>query len=161
MSRSRNPLPTMSEATPTSQVAPTLPGLLLERCRGGPREVALRAKHGGIYHEITWSAYVQRVEAVSAGLRALGLTRGDRVAVLSDACPEWLYTELGTLASGGICYGIYPTSSAEQVFELLREGGASVLVAEDQEQVDKVLPALDALPGLRHVVVVDTHGMFD
>lgn len=145
---------------PIEETAPTLPALLLARCEKQPNGVALRVKKRGIYQEVTWAEYGEQVERTSAALRTLGLREGDRVAILADPCPEWLYAEMGTLAAGGICYGIYPTSSAEQVMELLEQGGASFLIAEDQEQVDKVLPFLDRLLNLRRVVVLDTRGMF-
>jgi len=58
-------------------------------------------------------------------------------------------------------YGIYPTASAAEVDYQLRDGGASIFIAEDQEYVDKVLPLIDRLPNLRNVIVIDASAMFD
>src|SRR5262249_8929427 len=72
----------------------------------------------------------------------------------------WLFTDFAAQCIGAISYGIYPTSSRDEAEFVLRHGGASVLIAEDQEHVDKVLPALERLPGLRKVIVIDDTNMF-
>lgn len=139
----------------------TLPAILLERSKSQPHAVAMRVKRRGVYREITWVEYLGQVRAVCLGLKALGLEPGERVAILGDPCPEWLFAELGTLAAGGICYGIYPTSSPAQVRSLLERGGASVAVVRDQESADKILGLQDAPAALRRIVVIDPRGMFE
>jgi long-chain acyl-CoA synthetase len=94
------------------------------------------------------------------GLRALGLERGQRVAIMGDACEEWAIADLGAQAAGAITFGIYPTASAAEVEYQLRDAAASFFVAEDQEYVDKVMPLLQRLPGLRRIVVIDDSAMF-
>lgn len=138
----------------------TLPSILLERARRQPDAVAMRVKRGGIYRDISWAQYRDRVGAICFGLRSLGLKPGDRVAILGDPCPEWLLAEMGTLAAGGICYGIYPTSSPAQVASLLEHGGASIAVVRDQESADKMLGLATAPDALRRIVVIDPRGMF-
>lgn len=120
----------------------------------------MRVKRRGIYQEITWREYLRQVERVCLGLRAIGLRPGERVAILGDSCPGWLFAEMGTLAAGGICYGIYPTSSPAQVAKLLEQGGASVIFAKDQESADKVLAAAANAGTLRKIIVIDLQGMF-
>ena len=93
------------------------------------------------------------------GLVELGIARGDRVAIMGDPCPEWCYADLAALCAGAITYGIYPTSSVSQVRYVLENGGAKVVVAENQEHVDKLLPLADEFPGLLRIVVADTRGM--
>ena len=119
----------------------TLPAILLDRAQREPEVVAMRVKRRGIYRDITWRQYRAQVESVCRGFKALGLEPGDRLAILGDPCPEWLLAEMGTLAAGGICYGIYPTSSPAQVAALLKHGGASIVVVKDQECADKILGA--------------------
>jgi long-chain acyl-CoA synthetase len=139
----------------------SIPSALLERARRDPDTVAMRVKRRGIYRDVTWAEYVRQVEAVCFGFRALGLAPGDRVAILGDPCPEWLQAEMGTLAAGAICFGIYPTSSPAQVASLLKHGGASIAVVRDQESADKILDLADAPESLRHIVVIDPQGMLD
>jgi len=136
------------------------PLLLAERVRREPRGVAYRAKKLGLYEERTWREYAALVARCALGFRALGLERGERVAIMGDACEEWLIADLGAQAAGGITYGLYPTASSAEIEYQMRDGGAAIFVAEDQEYVDKILPIAGRLPGLRQVVVIDDAAMF-
>ena len=66
---------------------------------------------------------------------------------MADACEEWLICDLAAQSLGAIVYGIYPTASAEEVEYQMRDGGAVIFVAEDQEYVDKILPLADRVAG--------------
>ena len=136
------------------------PSLLAQRARREPDAVAYRAKHLGLYQERTWRDYAARVARCARGFQALGLARGERVAIMGDACEEWMIADLGAQAAGAITYGIYPTASATEVEYQMQDGGASVFVAEDQEYVDKILPLAERLPRLRWIVVIDDSAMF-
>jgi len=138
----------------------TAPQLLAERARREPDTVAYRAKHLGLYRERTWRDYGALVARAAAGLQALGLAAGERVAIMGDACEEWILCDLGAQALGAVSYGLYPTASAAEVEYQMRDGGAAIFVAENQEYVDRILPYADALPGLRWIVVVDDSAMF-
>jgi len=141
--------------------ASTVPRLIAERARREPDTIAYRAKHLGLYQERSWSQYAALVARCALGFKALGLEPGERVAIMGDACEEWMLADLGAQAAGAITYGIYPTASAAEVEYQMRDGSASIFVAEDQEYVDRILPLLDALPGLRWVVVIDDAAMFE
>lgn len=136
------------------------PLLLAQRAIRTPEAVAYRAKRLGLYEERCWREYAARVARCALGFRALGLAPGERVAIMGDACEEWMIADLGAQAAGAITYGIYPTASAAEVEYQMLDGGASVFVAEDQEYVDKILPLADRLPGLRWIVVIDDSAMF-
>ncbi len=141
--------------------ASTLPGLLVERARTSPERVAFRAKELGVWRETTWREFAERVEAVALGLqREYGVARDGTVAIIGNACPEWTIADLAAQALGAITYGIYPTSSPSEVRYLLQHGRASVVVAEDQEHLDKVLTVLDECPGVGAVLVIDTRALF-
>jgi long-chain acyl-CoA synthetase len=134
--------------------------LLCARARSEPRVVAYRAKHLGLYRERTWTEYAALVARCARGFERLGLARGERVAIMGDACEEWMLADLGAQAAGAITYGIYPTASAAELEYQMRDGGASIFVAEDQEYVDKLLPLVERLPGLRWIVVIDDSALF-
>src|SRR5881296_5646 len=141
--------------------ASTIPGLLVERARSRPDGVAFRAKELGVYRETTWAGLATRVAALAQALAArFGVGRGTAVAILGDPCPEWTIADFAAQALGAVSYGIYPTSAPGEVRYLLEHGGARVVVVEDQEHLDKTLAVLDACPGVRGVIVVDTRALF-
>ena len=137
----------------------TLPALLAHQAatRGG--DVALREKRLGRWEETTWARYGERAAHVGLGLRALGVQAGDRVAVHSENRPEWLLADLGAQGIGAVTVGVYPTSPESELDYLMRDSGAVVLVAEDEEQLDKALAVRDGLDALRTIVVIDTRGV--
>jgi long-chain acyl-CoA synthetase len=137
----------------------TLPALLLHRAEATPDRVALRKQHLGIWRQYTWAEYADRAAAVGLGLRALGVEPGDRVAVHSLNRPAWALTDMGSQGIGAVCVGIYPTSPAGEVEYLLAHSGSKVLVAEDEEQLDKALEVRGRLPDLTKIVVVDPRGV--
>jgi long-chain acyl-CoA synthetase len=136
------------------------PLLLCERARAAPDSVAFRSKHLGIYRERSWRDYAALVARAARAFAALGLTGGERVAIMGDACEQWLVCDLAAQSLGAIVYGIYPTASASEVEYQLRDGGAVMFVAENQEYVDKILSFADDLPQLKWVVVLDQSAMF-
>jgi long-chain acyl-CoA synthetase len=138
----------------------TAPGVLAERARRTPQAVAYRAKKLGLYRERTWRQYAALVGRAADGLAKLGLKGRERLAIIGDACEEWVLADLAAQALGVITYGIYPTASPAETEYQLRDGGARIVVAENQEYVDKVLPIIDRLPQVRQIVVVDTRAMF-
>src|SRR5206468_9748122 len=132
---------------------------LCERARRAPQEIVFRSKHCSIYRERSWRDYALLVARTARALLKLGLTAGERVAIMGDPCEEWLICDLAAQSLGAIVYGIYPTASAAETEYQLRDGGASIFIAEDQEYVDKVLPLLERLPSLRNVIVIDASAM--
>jgi long-chain acyl-CoA synthetase len=138
----------------------TAPHLLCERARTMPDSVAFRSKHFGLYRERRWSDYAALVARAAVALKGLGVVRGERVAIMGDVCEEWMICDLAAQSLGAIVYGIYPTASAAEVDYQMRDGGACVFIAEDQEYVDRILPIADRLPDLRTIVVLDGSAMF-
>src|SRR5262245_41478034 len=138
----------------------TAPALLLERARLEPDRVAFRFKALGIYRERTWDQYAKLVARTAKAFAAAGLQAGERIAIMADACEEWLICDMAAQSLGAIVYGIYPTASAEEVEYQMRDGGAVLFVAEDQEYVDRLLPLVGRLPSLRRIVAVDDAALF-
>src|SRR6266550_1965543 len=128
--------------------ASTLPGLLVDQTQTRPDRVAYRSKELGVWRETTWREYAERVAAVAVGFaREYRVARGETVAIIGNPCPEWAIADLAAQAPG-------------EVRHLLQHGGASLVVAEDQEHLDKTLAVLDECPGVRAVLVIDTRALF-
>lgn len=137
----------------------TFPKLLAERAAETPSGVALQEKLYGIWQPITWAEYAERVRDFGHALASLGVGRGDIVAVLGDNRPEWLVAELAAQSIGAAVVGIYPTSLDEEIVHILTVAAARVVVAEDQEQVDKLQRVKPLAPTLETVVYYDPHGL--
>ncbi len=138
--------------------APTVPGLLASLAQTHPTEVALRHKQYGLWNEVSYAGYLEQVQVTALGLRALGLERGERVAIICENTPLWLYAQLGVQAAGGVSVGIYPSMTPREVAEVLALTGATWAIVQGEEQVDKLLELQAAHP-LRRVVYGQGRGM--
>jgi long-chain acyl-CoA synthetase len=137
----------------------TLPQQLRHWASVRPREVALRQKNFGIWEPVTWAQYEQQARWFGLGLVKLGLPEGGHCAIISENRKEWVFTQLGCGLVGAVTVGVYPTSPAPEIEYLLHSADASVVVCEDQEQLDKVLEVRERLPLLTHLVVIDPRGL--
>ena len=139
--------------------AATIATRVRDRAQSMGRRVAMREKDLGVWQEVTWASYWDTVLTVGHALLALGVQPGDRVAVHSENRREWLYTDVATIAVRGMTVGLYPTNPAPEVGYLLSHSGSKVLIAEDQEQLDKALAVLDQCPGLERIVYLEPRGI--
>ncbi len=117
--------------------------------------LAVEKKCNGIWEKATWGDYYDRSCAIGLGLLELGVTKGDRVSLLSENRLEWLYTDMGTLGIGACLVPIYGTLSGEEVEYTLRNSGSKIIVVEESTQLEKALAALPSCPDLRWIVVMD------
>jgi long-chain acyl-CoA synthetase len=140
----------------------TLPELLIERAKENPKNVALRYKRDGIFHELTWEMYVQQIRQVSAGLIDMGLMPGDRFAIMGDPCLEYFVADNAAMFAGAVPCGIYPTNSPEETGYILELTGIRHFLAEDQEHLDRLLEGEQEL-GKRlvdHIILSDPRTFF-
>jgi long-chain acyl-CoA synthetase len=118
----------------------TLPGLAQAKCRKIRRhKVALREKEFGIWQDVSWAKYYEHVKYLALGLAALGFEDDDSLAIIGDNRPEWVYAELAAQSLKGRPLGIYQDSILTEVAYVIDHSDACFVVAEDQEQADKVL----------------------
>jgi len=96
---------------------------------------ALQVRIDGRYVPISHRTLAERVRRTALGLRALGLRRGDRVAILSTNRPEWAIADFGCLTAQLADVPIYPTLPAEQVAYILRDSGAAAVLVGDATQL--------------------------
>jgi long-chain acyl-CoA synthetase len=133
----------------------TLSQLFVEAVEEHDRANALLTKVDGTYQPLSHRTLADRVRHVAFGLRALGVTSSDRVAILAENSPAWAIADYACLLSGIADVPIYPTLPAEQIAYILRDSGAVAVFASTEEQVAKVRSVRADLPALRHVIVFD------
>ena len=139
--------------------ASTFPRLFYNQVERLHDRIGLRRKDLGIWNRITWKQYGEMVETTAAGLAALGVGPGNKVSVLGDNRPEWLYCHLGAMTAGGVTCGVYPTNAPDQIAYVVGHSESKVLFVENEEQVDKLLQIIDDLE-LAKVVIWDPKGLW-
>jgi len=136
----------------------TLPRLLLDNAARFGDKVAMREKEWGIWQGYSWADYRRKTAEFAAGLKKLGLGEDDVLMLIGDNRPEWLWAELAIQSLGGMALGLYqdaPVDEIEYVFTLTK---CRMVVAEDQEQVDKML-SLKSRTSVQYIVYHDPKGL--
>jgi long-chain acyl-CoA synthetase len=137
----------------------TLVELLALNATNQAQGIALREKDRGIWQQTTWAQWLDEVLCCAAGLESLGFGPHDGLVVLGDNRPH-LYS--GMLAAGvlrGHAMPVYPDATPDEIRHVVEQAGARYVLAEDQEQVDKMLDLRDACPHIDHVLYDDPRGM--
>ena len=137
----------------------TLPRLLVRNAKELARRTAIREKNRGIWQSYSWAEYHAQVRDFALGLAKLGFKRGDRLSVIGDNRPRLYWAQVAAQCLGGVSVPVYQDSIAKELAYVWNHADVSVIVAEDQEQVDKVVALRDQLPLLRYVIYDDARGM--
>jgi len=137
----------------------TLPQALRLLVQKQPDRIAMRMKDYGIWHDITWTQYYENVKKVAMGLHALGVQRGDHVAIVGENKPQWLFSAMGVMSLGGIFVGVYTTNPVTECEYVVGHSESVVFFCEDEEQFDKALVFRERTPLLKKVVVWDMEGL--
>ncbi|RLC06063.1 MAG: long-chain fatty acid--CoA ligase, partial [Deltaproteobacteria bacterium] len=137
----------------------SIPQLLRWRVGSTPKRPALKEKDFGIWNTYTWEDYYDYVRKTALGLKAIGLGKGDTIAIISDNIPEILFVAIGGHSIGAISAGIYQTSMPHEIAQILQYLKVSVVFCDNQEQVDKVLDVRDQIPNVKKVIFEDPRGM--
>ncbi len=127
----------------------------------GADEVALRQKEFGIWREFSWQESCEQVRDFGLGLLELGLARGDHVATIGDNDRQYLWAYLGLQAVGGVQVGLFTDATAEEAAYIIDHSDARFVLAQDQEQVDKMLAVRGQIPKVERVVYWDERGLWD
>ncbi|WP_045214811.1 AMP-binding protein [Desulfonatronovibrio magnus] len=137
----------------------TLPRLLLENAGKLSSVTALREKEWGIWQTYSWQDYLEITAEFAAGLKKLGLGKGDVIVLIGDNRPEWLWAELAIQSLGGISLGVYQDVQAQEIEYIFELTGCKLVIAEDQEQVDKMLSLRETVSHLEYIVFHDAKGL--
>ncbi len=137
----------------------TLPKILLHNVRMYPNRDAMREKEFGIWQSWTWTEVADEIERFALGLQARGLKAGDKVLIIGANRPRMYWTIVAAQAVGAIPVPTYKDSVAEEMQYVIEHSEARFVIAEDQEQVDKVLEVKDRCPAVEQIIFDDPRGM--
>src|SRR5438309_4248926 len=139
----------------------TLPQLLRRNSQTTPDRPAMREKNLGIWQPYSWRQYWDEVRDFALGLAAGGFKPGDKLSVIGENRPRLYFAQLAAMSLGGIAVPVYQDAIASELAYVLDHAETSVVVAENQEQVDKILSLKATLPHLKLVIYDDPRGLAD
>jgi long-chain acyl-CoA synthetase len=138
----------------------TLPRLLLQNARRfARRRAAIREKDRGIWQTYSWANSLEQVKAFALGLAALEFQRGDKLAIIGDNRPRLYWGLMAAQCLGGVPVPLYQDAIAKELQYVLDHSDSCIVVAEDQEQVDKILELKAGLPKLKYIIYDNPKGM--
>ena len=129
----------------------TIPELLKRTVETRMHNDALCFKRNGVWESLSWKEYYDLTRIVARAFCHLGLKEGEGVSIIGFNCVQWVISDLAAIFAGGVPVGIYTTSSSDQCFFLAQHSESSIIVVEDQEQLDKIKSAMvQGLKGFDH-----------
>jgi long-chain acyl-CoA synthetase len=138
----------------------TLPQILLSNAKKyGLDKIAIREKDFGIWQSYSWQDYYENTKKFALGLASLGFRRGDRLSVIGDNRPQLYWAQMAALCLGGIPVPLYQDAIEEELAYIIHHSAARFVVAEDQEQVDKMLALKEKVPSMEMIIYDDPRGM--
>ena len=121
----------------------------------GNKPALAHKPRGGTYQDISYTEFGASVDAFSKGLNALGVQKGDRIAILSENRPEWAISDFGILKAGAVNVPMFSTLTAAQVGYILKDSGAKIICVSTEKQLEKVASIRDEVPTLEQVIIFD------
>jgi long-chain acyl-CoA synthetase len=145
---------------PVAVAFSTIPDMFsgITRLFGNDSRPVLMYKTGGKYEGISYRELERRVHLLASGFASLGVSRGDRVGLISENRPEWVMTDLALVSLGAVGVPVYPTMTARQTEFIFNDAGVVAVVASNQFQLTKVLKIAADIPGLRHIITMLDRG---
>src|SRR5262249_2061394 len=132
----------------------TLARLFWIRVERTPDRPAQQFKRGGAWQTIAWRDVGEVVREIATGLIALGLQKGDAVAILSQSRAEWVQADFAVFSAGCVTVPIYPSYPPELIAYVVNDSQARTLIVQDPSQLAKALEARPKMERLEHIVVM-------
>ena len=137
----------------------SIPELVAFHALNIPNSPAYREKEYGIWQSWSWSEAAEEIDALALGFLTLGVAKGDYIAIIGRNRPHFYWSMVAAQSVGAIPVPVYQDAVAEELVYVLDHCGAKFVLAENQEQVDKVLEIKKDLKTLEHIIFLDNRGM--
>ena len=140
--------------------AETLPKIFLKQYQKyGDNKIAVVQKDFGIWKPYTWKEQYETVKYFALGLISMGLEPKDKVAIVGDSDRHWYWARWAIMAAGGVVVGMYADSIPSELKYIAEHSESKFAIADDQEQVDKMLQIREELPLLKKLIYWDPKGL--
>ena len=146
--------PSTPASTPELHAA-NMAELFLDRVKASPDKEAFRFLRGGEWVSATWAEMHSSVEALTAGLLALGIQQEQRIGIASGTRYEWILADLAVMCAGAATTTVYPSTNADDTAYILADSETRIVFAEDDAQLEKLSAKRGDLPDVQKVVVFD------
>ena len=137
----------------------TFPRLMLQHAQARPAAAAMRVKEYGIWQTMTWAQLAELVRHLACGFAAAGMKRGQHMVVIGENRPRLYASMLAAQALGAVPIPLYQDAASNEFLFPINNAEVSFAVAEDQEQVDKLLELRGQCPQLSHIWFDDARGL--
>ena len=134
---------------------PNIIAMFLARAEEKGDAPFLWAKREGDWRATSWREAARQVAALAAGLRGIGLQRGDRVALVSENRPEWLVADLAIMAAGCVTVPTYTTNTTRDHAHILENSGARAVIVSNQKLAKNLVPAVLTANDCHHIIGID------
>jgi long-chain acyl-CoA synthetase len=132
-----------------------LPVMFYEQAERYSGQPFLWHKKAGAWQPLTWREVADKARALAHGLRALGVGKGDRVALVSENRPEWLIADMAIMAAGAITVPAYITNTVSDHLHILSDSGAKCVIVSTAALAEPLLPAAAQTAGVDHVIAIE------
>src|SRR5260370_24758581 len=136
------------------RVASTLPESIETQARKSGARVLLKDKREKVGTDHSWTEISDAAGKLRAGLAGLGVKPGDRVAILSDNCPEWIVVDQAVLGLGAVVVPLYTTSGLEETAHVINDSGAKVIATNGSQMIKKIGALKSSMPDLPNILAM-------
>ena len=137
----------------------TIPRLVAHHAQNSPDAAAFREKEFGIWQSWTWRHTAAEIDALALGFLDIGVNAGDHIAIIGRNRPYLYWAMVAAQSVGAIPVPLYQDAVAEEMAYVLEHCSARFIVAQDQEQVDKIIDVKEELSGVEQIIFLDPRGM--
>ena len=137
----------------------SLPDMLKTNANRFKERAAMSVKVDGKWKDVSYGVLGENVRLVAQGLVSLGISKGDKVALLSENRPEWGMADFGIQSTRALVVPIYPTLISKQIEYILNNSGTRIAIVSNAEQADKITPLFQSVPELEMIVVIDDENL--
>ena len=141
------------------EILDTFPKILRDNSKIFAKKAAIREKEFGIWQTLSWKEFYYNAQLLSAGFKSNGIGRGDKVAIIGDNRPKLYLSIAAAQLIGAVPVPCYQDSAADEILYILDHAEVKLVIAENQEQVDKILEVIDRLPKVKLIMYDDQRGL--
>jgi len=115
----------------------------------------MKYKAEGQFREVSYDQFREETESFALGLATLGVKRGDKISIISENRPEWVYSDMAALCLGAVDVPLYPSLTADTIEFILNNSESIAIIASNKFQLNKILKVRDKLRSLKYIIILN------